>query len=114
MTRKKIHEKEDGYPFPACILKQRCLYLKGVYYNRIEKYDKAEEAFKRCLKEGQYYDPEIRKNCLIALKEIYEFESNEKTEFDGKDGTQPEMNIEKMLNKFDNQPKDVVVLLDNS
>jgi len=63
--------REEAPIIPLDILKQKYLLHRGFLSIALNKDQDACRLFTMCLRTGQIYDPRIRKECVIQLREIF-------------------------------------------
>lgn len=97
-----ILDREGIFIIPKRMLYQRLLYCKGLLLVRQKKYRDACKLFTESLEINSDYDPDIRKSCLEELLKIF------------KEFSQPTLQIEELLDEFNDLKKDIVFVLDYS
>jgi len=107
MEKDVANDKADilaTYSIPVPILRQKFLLQKAIFLKKCGKMREACRTLTEALESGKKFDPKIRKQCLLELKEI--FEKNNLLD--------KAPNIKKMLDSFVKRNKDIVILLDYS
>ncbi len=104
------HPSEDSvdilsnYYIPPMILRQKLYLEKGICKKKLKNYRTAATIFTENLEYGVRFDPQVRKQCLLELKEIFEFHRMYKEA----------PNIQMLLDSFKRRNKDIIFLLDYS
>eukprot|EP00347_Sterkiella_histriomuscorum_P007084 403350315 len=92
-------EREEAPVIPIQILRQKYLMHSGLLYLALNREKMASKLFTECLRSGEIYDPRIRKECVIQLRNIFERHN------------QYSLSLEKMMLSFEHKNKDVVFLV---
>jgi len=93
--------REGAAIIPLDILNQKYLLHKGYLSIALNKDQDACFLFTQCLRTGKEFDPRIRKECVIQLRQIFR-----------KYGQGSE-SLERMMKSFEHRNKDIVFLVNN-
>lgn len=68
---RKLYFQVNGITFEKDILKQTLLYRRALIYKENERFHEAALYFTMAIEQGTWYDPEIRRNSVEHLYEIF-------------------------------------------
>ncbi len=100
--RVQAENREGAAVIPTDILYQKYLLQKGFLSIDLNKEQDACVFFTDCLRSGKDYDPRIRRECVIQLRNIFSRHG------------QVSDSLEKMMKSFNHRNKDIVFLVNIS